>query len=173
MRIAAIIFAALAALSIGFVVVGFVLPGTWSAQQTRTLDAPPDEVYAHVAGAEAWAGWAPWPEEGESFEGPETGAGSARVWDDPDLGSGRFEVVDVAEPERVDYLVTLEEGGFQVEGSLRLDAGNGVTELHWREEGDFGWNPILSYTARRMEEAQGRQMGRALDRLAEQMEGPS
>lgn len=170
MRIAAVIFGLLAALSLGFVAVGYFLPGTWNAEQTREIQASPEHVYASVAGARGWAEWAPWPEAGESFEGPETGVGSARVWDDPELGSGRFEIVDALEPERVSYRVELEEGGFEVEGRLYLEPTNDATRIRWREEGDFGRNPILSYTARRMEEAQAEQMARALDSLAHVVE---
>lgn len=170
MRIGAVIFSVLAALSLGFVGVGFLLSGAWHAQQSREIQAPPEQVYAEVAGAEAWARWAPWPEEGESFEGPAAGPGSARIWDDPDLGSGRFEIVEAQEGERVTYRVELEEGGFEITGRLELSPVNGATRVRWQEEGDFGRNPILSFTTGRMEETQARQMDRALASLAERVE---
>lgn len=170
MRVAAVIFAVLAVLAIGFMAVGFFLPGEWSAERTRQLEAPAERVYERVAGAREWTRWAPWPDGGTEFHGPETGAGSARTWSDPEMGSGRFEIVEVDPDRRVAYRVELEEAGYQVDGLLELEPVDGATRVRWREQGDFGRNPVLAFTARRMEEIQAQQMDYALDALAELVE---
>jgi hypothetical protein len=48
---------------------------------------------------------------------------------------------------------------------MRLSAEGGGTRIRWREQGDFGANPLMGYWARFMERAQGAELEKALDRL--------
>jgi hypothetical protein len=48
---------------------------------------------------------------------------------------------------------------------VRLSPEGPGTRIAWREEGDFGRNPLMGYWARFMERAQGTELEKALDRL--------
>ncbi len=164
-QIAAAGLGLVAVLLLGLLAVGFFLPGQWEAEREEWITASADEVYAHLISAEGWSKWTPMPETGFELDGPEEGAGARWSWDDPGYGAGSFTVLDADPPRRVRYRVEVEGGSLSTEGVLLLEESGGRTRVHWREDGDFGRNPLLGYMAGRMGEAQSEQMERSLDRL--------
>ena len=68
-------------------------------------------------------------------------------------------------PTFVRYEVEV-EGGAWVTGELRIQALGGVSRVTWREEGDFGRNPLMGYVARGMAKSQGAQLAEGLEKLA-------
>jgi hypothetical protein len=50
-------------------------------------------------------------------------------------------------------------------GRVELTPVSGGTEVAWTEEGDFGWNPLLSFMALGMERMQGDEMEKSLAEL--------
>jgi len=154
-----------AALLALFLLVGFALPGTWSAERSAVVPAPPDALYALVEAPSAWTRWTAWPDSGVVAEGPERGVGARLRWDDRELGDGSFEIVEATPPTRVRYRVEVQDASMRTDGTLTLAAEAGGTRVTWREEGDFGWNPLMGYWARLMERVQGRELQKALDRL--------
>ena len=164
-RIAGIVLGALAlALSV-FLAIGLLLPGGWEVERDRFLPASPQEVYPWLVRAEAWGEWTPSPEEGVELFGPEEGVGSGRRWDDPGYGEGEFVVTHATRNREVRYRVEVEGGAIVIHGRILLEAEGDGARLLWREEGDFGWNPILGYVAGRMNELQGAQLEASLTRL--------
>jgi hypothetical protein len=59
----------------------------------------------------------------------------------------------------------VEDGSVRVEGRIGLAPVAGGTRIRWSEKGDFGWNPLLGWTALGVEERQGRAIERALEGL--------
>ncbi len=153
------------ALLVLFLIVGFALPGTWSAERSALIRAGPDAVYPLVDAPSSWSRWTSWPDSGVVREGPRRGVGARLRWDDPELGDGTFEIVEAVSPTRVRYRVEIEGGRMRTEGVFSLTVETGGTRVTWKEEGDFGWNPLMGYWARFMERAQGREMEKALNRL--------
>lgn len=160
-----------------FLVVGFVLPGTWSAERTEVLDAPPEVVFPLVDAPASWRTWTQWPDSGLVAEGPERGVGARLSWDNRELGQGSFEITEVIPLRTVRYRVQVEGGSMYTDGIFSLEPAGEGTLVRWREEGDFGWNPLMGYWARFMERAQGRELEKALDRLGalavEQAQAPT
>lgn len=145
--------------------VGFLLPGTWSARSERLVHAPPEAVYPFLDAPSGWRRWTPWPESGLEETGPPRGAGARMSWNDLDVGNGTFEVIDAVEPTRVDYRVTVQDSSLVTVGVLELAADPEGTRVTWREEGDFGWNPLMGYWALFMERVQSQAMERNLVEL--------
>jgi hypothetical protein len=185
MRTVAKILGAVAALLILFLLVGLVLPGSWTAEESVVIDAPPAEVFPWVNSVSRWEAWTnPWP-EGQS-KGPDEGVGAVRSWNDPVFGTGSFTITRSEPPRTVGYEV-LVEGSMRWEGRLELaalpragaDAAapagglGGRTRVTWSESGDFGRNPLMGYMARMMRTSQGEELARGLDRLRELVEGGS
>lgn len=170
-RIAGMVLGAVALGMLAFLALGLLLPGTWEAERSRTLPAAPDEVYAHLAAAEAWGGWTPTPDSGVELFGPAEGPGSGRRWDDPGYGRGEFVVTEAVPPSEVRYRVEVEGGSIRIEGHIVLEQDGEGTRMRWREAGDFGWNPLLGYLASRMAELQGAQLDSSLRALHRLLDG--
>lgn len=156
-------------------VIGFLLPSEWQAERDAVLSAPPEEIFPHLESAEAWTRWTPSPETGIELFGPPRGEGSGRRWDDPGYGQGEFVITEVDAPRLVAYEVEVEGGSIRILGEIRLRQEPQGTRVLWREEGDFGWNPLLGYLAGRMNELQGAQLEaslRALRELVREEPGP-
>ncbi len=155
-----------------FLAIGFALPGDWQAERSVSIDAPPESVWPLVADLRHWDAWAPLGEVEGIFPGASTGPGAVREWNDRAWGSGSVTIREVVEGRRLIYDVGV-EGGLSTTGTLELEsiAASGATRVTWREEGNFGWNPLLSWFASGMETRQGAQLQRGLDRLSTVVEG--
>jgi hypothetical protein len=71
----------------------------------------------------------------------------------------------------VSYRVDVEGGSIRILGWIILEPSGDSTRITWREDGDFGRNPLLGFAARSMPESQGAQMKQSLERLADLVEG--
>lgn len=172
-RIAGLVLGTLALFFVTFLVIGFLLPNGWEAERTLSIEAPVPEVFPFVARAQGWSDWTPTPETGLEFFGPEEGVGSGYRWDDPSYGLGEFVIQATTPPSEVRYAVSVEDDAIRIVGEIRLEVSGGETLVHWREEGDFGWNPLLGYMASRMNELQGTQMEQSLLALKQLVEARS
>jgi hypothetical protein len=161
-RIAGIFLGSIALLILGFLAVGFLLPSGWSAERTVRIEAPPAAIFPYLSRAAGWGEWTPSPEDGVDLFGPAEGVGSGRRWDDELNGQGEFVLTAVAPTTEVEYEVAVEGGAIRILGRMQLVADGEGTLLHWKEEGDFGWNPLLGYLAKRMNELQGAQLEASL-----------
>ena len=151
----------------GFLFIGFLLPGTWTASRELVLQANPEQVFPHLDSPTAWRAWTALPDSGLSFEGPPRGTGARMSWDHPAWGTGSFEIVEAQPHTVVRYVVEVEGGAMRTEGTLELSAQDGRTLVTWTESGDFGWNPLMGYWALFMERAQSRELAKNLVRLGE------
>jgi uncharacterized protein YndB with AHSA1/START domain len=150
-----------------FLLVGFLLPGTWEARRALRVDAPPEVVFSHLDAPSAWRAWTALPDTGLTLEGPERGRGARMRWNHPECGSGSFEIVEAQAGGRVAYAVEVQEGAMRTDGVLELTPDEGGTLITWTERGDFGWNPLMGYWSLFMGRAQGRELEKNLAGLAE------
>ncbi len=159
------VLGASAALLVLFLGVGFALPGTWGAERTAVLSAPPEVLFPLLERPAAWLAWTAWPDPGLVATGPDSGAGARLSWDSEEVGSGSFEIIEAVVPARVRYHVEVQGGSMRTDGTLVLEPEGTGSRVTWREEGDFGWNPLMGYWALFMSRAQGQEMEKALARL--------
>lgn len=170
MKLGAKIFGALSGILILYLLIGLFLPGTWEAQATATLSAPPEVVFPYLNRVDKWLEWNPMPASGMEAVGPPAGVGAALEWDDPQYGSGRFRIVEAEVNSKVEYQVQVEGGRLEIQGTLQLNPHHSGSRLQWVERGDFGWNPLLGYAARGMAASQGEAMRANLDTLAARLQ---
>lgn len=166
MRLGARVFGVLSGILLLFILVGILLPGTWSAQQDVFLPGPPSAVFPFLSRLSAWGSWTPFPDTGLEAFGPAEGVGAGIRWNDPDYGRGEARITSLREGRVVEYEVLVEGGSLRIQGRLTLEPDGEGTRIHWTEEGDFGWNPLMGYAARGMASSQGNAMKASLDRLA-------
>lgn len=160
----------LAALMGCFVTVGILLPGTIEVTRSLEITAPPERVFSLLNDLAAWDAWTPWADLESRLEGPRTGQGARRVWDDPQLGSGSLTITASTPASAVSYVVEVEGGAIRFEGSFAVEPRASASLVTWTERADLGWNPLLGWTALGMEESQGMQLEESLARLKEQAE---
>lgn len=165
MRILFRIFGGLAAVLILFLTVGVLLPGTWSAKGAADLQAPPREVFPYLNDLARWDAWTPWGDVESTFDGETAGVGARRSWDHPNLGSGSITITESVDDRLVRYRVVVEDGALSVEGAFVLEAAGGGSTVTWSETGDFGWNPLMGYTALTMPKSQSAQLQQGLAEL--------
>lgn len=165
MRILFKIFGTLAALLILFLTVGLLLPGTWNAEGSVTLRVPPGEVFPYLNDLARWDAWTPWGDVESTFDGHTSGVGSRRSWDDPNLGSGSITITESVPGRLVRYRVVVGDGALSVEGAFVLESAEDGSTVTWSEAGDFGWNPLMGYTALTMHKSQSAQLERGLTEL--------
>jgi hypothetical protein len=166
MKVGAKIFGVLSGILILYLIIGFILPGTWEAEVEATFPNPPESIFPYFDRVDRWLLWNPMPASGFEAVGPPEGVGSGLEWDDPQYGSGSFEIL-VSEPDSlVEYEVLVEGGRLRIHGILTLSPDGTGSRLHWTERGDFGWNPLMGYAARGMATSQAEAMTANLDSLA-------
>lgn len=161
----------LALLLLGFVGIGLALPGEWSAERSRVVAAPVSRVFPYLEDVALWREWSSMGQVEGVVSDPSAGEGASLTWDDPQWGSGEFRIVGVTPGREVRYQVLVEDGDIRTDGVISVTVAGEDTEITWREEGDLGWNPLLSWFALGMDRMQGEELQKALDRLQALLEG--
>ena len=165
MRLGAKIFGTLATVLILFLLLGIFLPGTWEAKANGFVSAPPARVFPFLNRPTRWVEWNAMPDSGLGFFGPSEGVDAGLEWDDPRYGEGRFRILGSVPEREIHYEVLVEEGALSINGTIEIRLEGSGTRLEWTEVGDFGWNPLLGYSARRMGSSQGTAMLVSLEKL--------
>jgi hypothetical protein len=150
---------------VAFLVVGLILPGDWAAERERLISAPPGAVAPLVTDLARWPEWSAMGQVEGELSDPSSGAGATLSWDDPQWGQGVFTLTAVEE-NAVAYEVRVEDGSLRTRGRLTFTPEGGGTRVVWREEGDFGRNPLLAWFALGMDRLQGTELEKGLDALA-------
>ncbi len=158
------IFGGIGAVLVTLMLIGLVLPGTWTAEASIQIEAAPAEVFPFLNDLARWDTWTNWGEIDSELSDPSRGVGASRSWDDPDFGSGSVTITDSGSPTFVRYEVEV-EGGASVTGELRIESLGTASRVIWREDGDFGRNPLMGYVARGMAKSQGAQLAEGLEKL--------
>ncbi len=159
------IFGAIGAVLVTLMLIGLLLPGSWTAEASIEIEAAPAEVFPYLNDLSRWDGWTNWGNIDSELSDPSRGVGASRRWDDPNFGSGSVTITGSGSPTFVRYEVEV-EGGASVIGEIRIEALGGASRVTWREEGDFGRNPLMGYVARGMAKSQGAQLAEGLQKLS-------
>ncbi len=98
---------AVVALFLGYVA---FQPAVGTISRSLTIPAPPEQVFPHVNELKKWEAWSPWakldPYAKATFEGPDTGVGSAMSWaGNSEVGEGKMTIVESDPAKRVKYRI--------------------------------------------------------------------
>jgi uncharacterized protein YndB with AHSA1/START domain len=120
-------------------------PTDFLITRSRTVPAPAELVYAHVADLHEWAKWSPWekidPEMLREYEGPSAGPGASYRWSgNDDVGEGRMTITDVEPPGRVTIrLEFIRPFPAKNTTDFYIDATGLGTEVTWAMSGQNGF----------------------------------
>ncbi|HLL56191.1 MAG TPA: SRPBCC family protein [Myxococcaceae bacterium] len=165
------------ALVVVAVVVGFFLPSQFAVSRSEQVNAPPEAIYPFVASPKKWADWSAWnpkvkPEFAFSYEGPDAGPGARLRLSDGKggRGSGTLTIAEGDPKKGIHYVVEL-ENGFQIHGSIELEATATGTKVTWTDRGEMS-NPMMRYFIFTMDRMLGGAFEQGLKDLKKQVESP-
>ena len=128
--------------------VAFLLPSTYSAQRSLTINAPTEKVFPLIANHKEWKRWSIWnqrdPDMKLNYSGPAAAAGSKWSWQSHKEGNGRMEWSAVEANKRVGYILTM-EGMSPATGDLLVVPDGTGTKVTWTINGDAGMNPLFRW----------------------------
>lgn len=126
-----------------FVAIGFFLPRQVTVERTTAIDAPAATVYTLVNSYTRFNDWSPWaardPDTQYTYTGPRSGVGAAMAWhsENPDVGSGKQEIIESVAYEQVVTQLDFDGMGTAL-ASFWLKPLEQGTQVTWRFETDFG-----------------------------------
>jgi len=168
--------AAIGALALLAVGVGYFLPSKFEVRRSIEIAAPPAKVYDLVADPRHWAKWSVWmlrdPKMDVSYSGPPFGQGAKWAWKSRSEGSGSMEFTRVDPNRRIDYALAFPEFGMRSAGAFTFDSAGKGTRVTWTNAGDVGGNPLKHYVAVTMDRMVGPDFEQGLASLKSLAEKP-
>ena len=113
------IFGGIATVLVTLMLIGLILPGTWSAAASIQIEAAPSEVFPFLDDLNRWDTWTNWGDLDSELSDPSRGVGASRTWDDPEFGSGSVTITSSGPSTFVGYVVEM-GGGATVCGEFRV-----------------------------------------------------
>ena len=148
MKLALKILKYLVGIAVLLVAVGFLLPSTYSAQRSVTINASAEKVFPLVANHKEWKRWSVWnqrdPNMQMTYSGPEMAAGSKWSWKSKSEGNGGMEFSAVEPNKRVGYILTMEDMT-PATGDLKFTPDGTGTKVSWDINGNAGMNPVFRW----------------------------
>jgi len=150
------------------VIVGFILPATYTVSRTVTIAADIERVHQFVGDLEQWDQWTPWvkadPTIVVTFGDKTTGVGAHQDWSG-DSGNGALTFTRSDPAWGVAYDMSMEEGKHDSKATMEYTQNAGATEVAWVMIGELGNNPFNRYFGLMMDPLIGPMFEEGLNRL--------
>ena len=165
------VVAALALVVLAILVIAAFRPGTIQIQRSRSIQAPPDRVFALIDDFHNWRRWAPQDVEDSTmrrtFSGPEHGAGAASEWRGAAAsGSGSMLIMESEPPRRisikVDFVKPFEAHNVN---EFTLDPVGTSTLVTWKMRGTNAYFMKVMGIFMNMDKVMGEHFEHGLDNL--------
>jgi uncharacterized protein YndB with AHSA1/START domain len=123
-------------------IVAATKPNTLKVERTTSIQASPEKVFASINDFRRWSAWSPYealdPTMKRTYSGAASGKGAVYEWEGNDnVGAGRMEIVDVADPSRVtiklDFIKPFE--GHNI-AEFRMEPRGDATRVTWAMDGE-------------------------------------
>jgi len=158
------------------VLVGFLLPSSYHAERSTTIQAPPERVFELVNDLEKNERWSPWMEADPSmkltYSETTVGQGAWSSWTSEDMGSGKQTIRESVPPRRIVTDLDFMEQGTAT-GTWTFDPSADGTRVTWAIDGDSGGNLIGRYFGLLMDKMIGPEFERGLANLKRVAESPA
>jgi len=151
----------------------WLLPAEWQVERSVLIHAPAAKIFPHLNNLKRWREWTVWyartPGMQVEYEGPDAGVGATSRWKDQD-GRGALKIVRSDADRRVEYLLLLDGGRYEMNGLLLLVPEAEATRVTWRTSGVTAGSPLLRYVSLLMTVWLSRDFDASLARLKDQLE---
>ncbi len=143
MKVLGVILGIVAALAAAIVVGGFLLPTEQFVSRSVVINADQDDVFTLVNDYRQFNRWSPWaerdPDAEYEFSGPDAGVGARMSWssEDPNVGSGTQEIIEVDPGSRVRTRLTFEGFESASYSTFRLKPVDAGTRVTWEFEANL------------------------------------
>jgi len=112
-------------------------PDTFRVQRTKTVQAPPERVFALIDDFRKWGSWSPYekldPTMKRTYSGAAKGKGAVYEWAGKGkAGEGRMEITDTSAPSKVTIQLDFSKPfeGHNI-AEFTLEANGGSTSVTW------------------------------------------
>jgi len=156
-----------------FVIVGFLLPTSYTIVRSVEIDASPARIHEYTGDLEKWPEWAPWKDEDPSivvmFGDKTVGVGANQSWIGQS-GDGSLRFTSSSPDRGIEYDLFFEGGKYRCESSMSYVEGDNGTTVTWTMDGDTETPVIGGYLALMMDSMVGGMFERGLLKLIKQVE---
>ena len=160
---------ALAAVAIaGILILAAMKPDIFVVQRSTLINAPAEKVFLLINDYKNWGSWSPYekidPAMKRSFSGAPSGKGSVYEWTgDKDIGHGRMEITDTAQPSRVtiklDFFSPFEAHNI---AEFTMKPEGSATKVTWVMRGPLPYMAKVMHTVFSMDKMVGGQFAEGL-----------
>ncbi|MBE9033383.1 SRPBCC family protein, partial [filamentous cyanobacterium LEGE 11480] len=133
---------------------GFLLPAQVHVERQIVINAPAEQVFAHVGDLQQWNDWSPWAKIDANTEMKVSGSGVGQqmTWasDNPEVGSGSQQITQIDAPNTLQTHLEFDGQGL-ADATFNLVPEADGTRITWglntnvRENTPFLFKPISSY----------------------------
>ena len=160
---------ALAAVAIaGILILAAMKPDIFVVQRSTLINAPAEKVFLLINDYKNWGSWSPYenidPAMKRSFSGAPSGKGSVYEWTgNKDIGHGRMEITDTAQPSRVtiklDFFSPFEAHNI---AEFTMKPEGSATKVTWVMRGPLPYMAKVMHTVFSMDKMVGGQFAEGL-----------
>ncbi len=150
------------------IVIGYMLPGTYTVSRTVTIEADMARIHTFVGDLEQWGEWIPWvkadPTIVVTFGDKTVGVGAHQDWIG-DSGSGSLTFTRSDPDWGVAYDMNMDDGKYESVSTMEYTTTGDTTEVAWVMVGCLGNNPFKRYFGLMMDPMIGPMFEDGLNRL--------
>ncbi len=172
MKVVKIVLGIIVVLVVAFLLVGMLLPSGQYVERSAIVRAEQAEVFALVSDYRQFNRWSPWaerdPETEYEFSGPATGMGAKMSWrsEDPNVGNGAQEIVEIQPDTMVRSKLTFEGFDTPSYATFALEPTDDGTQVTWSFDANMD-TMVGRYMGLMMDKWVGADYERGLVRLKE------
>src|SRR5579859_1824604 len=123
------------AAALAIVLVGLVLPSTFSIERSIEIKAPARTIYDYVVEPKQWTRWSVWtrrdPAMRITYSGPPFGMGAKWSWVSKSEGAGSMQFTRVEPDRRVEYALAFPGFGMKSIGALAIEPAGERMKVTW------------------------------------------
>ena len=158
-----------------FVVIGFLLPGTYHVERSVVVNGPADAIYTHISTLRHWPEWTAWtlkkyPDMKIDFKGPEDTVGAQYTWTGEQSGAGKLTLTSADPNKGIGYDLDFENGQYLSTGMIVLEPTGEQVKVTWSNDGNLGMNPVNRYFGLLMDSFMGPDFEEGLSNLKRRVE---
>jgi len=146
-------------------------PNAFSVQRSRSIQAPPERIFALINDFHNWSRWAPQDNEDSTmkraFSGPESGTGAVSDWDSSgSAGKGRMTITESVPSKKISVKVDFAKP-FEAHNvnEFTLEPDDGSTKVTWSMQGTNLYMMKLMSIFVNMDRVAGKHFENGLDKL--------